>query len=154
MVGVGLGGKRLGRVPEVKSENYVKTERTVRAKNDDYVGTPISKRHVCVHRMRCRVHKQALCARTALAGGVCGSIPDLTIDFGSFIQEAFVLRTEAAFAAVARPPISLAGDDSRFGRSTNLVGCGGAIRKSTSLNLGRMYFHSFSTFGGLGGLGW
>ena len=41
-----------------------------------------------------------LCYRTQ-AGVSCGPIPDLVIHFGSTTKEAFGLKTEASFAALA-----------------------------------------------------
>ena len=53
---------------EGRSKHYVKTERTVRATIEYYVGTQIPKCHVCAHRMRFHFQKQVFCAHTAQAG--------------------------------------------------------------------------------------
>ena len=47
------------------------------------------------------MQKQVFCAYTATARDVSEPILDLINDFGVLIREAFVLRTEAAFAALA-----------------------------------------------------
>ena len=100
------GRRRLGRLPEGKSEHYVETERTVRTINEHSVDTLISKCHVCVHRMRWDVQKQASCVhRTAGMSG--GPLARLKSNFGFITKEAFVLRTEAACAALAAWDIRL-----------------------------------------------
>ena len=65
------------------------------------MGTQISRCHVCAHRLRWHFQKQAFCANSAQAGMSGGPLADLTVDFGFPTKEAFVLRTEAACAALA-----------------------------------------------------
>ena len=59
--------------------------------------TQIPKCHVCTHRTRCHFQKQDFCADRAQAVVSGGA----KLQFRIFTKEAFVLRTEAACAALA-----------------------------------------------------
>ena len=67
---LGRLGEHVRRLLEAGSlvGRYVKTERTVRATREYSVGPPISKCHVCAHRMRYHFQKRPFCAYGAQAG--------------------------------------------------------------------------------------